>query len=91
MNQKKKQAAPAPEPLLDILASPKNRRLFLVATGVIYTFGFALSVWGNLHFGASLGQALGRSFVTLLVVIALQTPVWFWYRKRMKGAAVERN
>lgn len=92
MNQKqKKQAAPAPEPLLDILASPRNRRLFWSAALVIYTLGYALSVWGNVHFGASLGQAFARSFITMLLVIALQAPVWFWYRKRMKRASTERN
>jgi hypothetical protein len=88
MNQKKKKQAtpaPAPEPLLDILASPKNRRLFFQAAGVVYTLGFALSVWGNLHSGASLAQALGRTLVMLLVVLVLQSPVLFWYRKRMKS------
>ena len=90
MNQKKKKQA-VPEPLLDILASPRNRRLFWSAALVIYTFGYALSVWGNVHFGASPGQAFARSFITMLVVIALQAPVWFWYRKRMKSAATERN
>jgi hypothetical protein len=84
MNQKqKKRAAPAPEPLLDILADPRNRRLFWRATLVIYSLGFVLSVWGNVHFGAPLGQAFARSFITLLVVVALQAPIWFWYRKRL--------
>ncbi|WP_309707269.1 hypothetical protein, partial [Armatimonas sp.] len=79
MNQKKKKLlAPAPEPQLDILATPRNRRLFLGAVIVIYGMGYAFSVWGKMHFGASLRRALVDSLTTMLLVIALQAPVWFW-------------
>jgi hypothetical protein len=89
MAQKKKQLAPqAPEPLHDILATPQSRRLFWGAVVVLYSLGYVLSVWGNLYFGRGmpLKQALLRSFTTMLLVIVMQAPAWFWYRKRMKGA-----
>lgn len=94
MAQKKKQpTAQAPEPLYDILATRQNRRLFWGIAIVIYSVGYALSVWGNLFFntGMPLKQALLRSLTTMLFVIAMQAPVWFWYRKRMKGSAQKRN
>jgi hypothetical protein len=96
MNQKKKKppaSVTTPEPRVDILATPQNRRLFLGAVIVIYGMGYALSVWGNVYFGKGmpLKQALLRSLTTMLVVIALQAPVWFWYRKRMKGINTTRS
>ena len=94
MNQKKKKLPASvltPEPRLDILATPRNRRLFLGAVIVIYATGYAFSVWGKMYFGAPLKRALLDSLTTMLLVIALQAPVWFWYRKRMKGASANRS
>jgi hypothetical protein len=94
VNQKKKKPlvpAPAPEPRLDILATSQNRRLFLGVVIVIYSMGYALSVWSKLHFGTPLKRALLDSLTTMLLVIALQAPVWFWYRRRMKGINTTRS
>jgi hypothetical protein len=91
MGQKKKKQPQASEPLLDILATPQSRRTYGRAVVVIFAVGYALSVGGHLRFGATLGQALGRSLVTLAIVVTLQAPVWFWYRSRMKAAAQKGN
>ena len=94
MNQKKKKppaSVTTPEPRVDILATPQNRRLFWGIAIVIYSVAYALSVWGKIYFGASLRRALVDSLTTMLLVIALQAPVWFWYRKRMKGTSTNGN
>ena len=90
MNQKKKKPL-LPTQETALLDDPRNRQLFLRAALALYSAGFALSVWGNLRFGASLGQALGRSLITLAVVLAVQLPLYLWYRKRMKVAPSTKN
>lgn len=94
MAQKKKQpTAQAPEPLYDIFATAQSRRLFWSIAIVLCALGYILTVWSNLYFGTGmpLKQALLRSFTTMLFVIGMQAPVWFWYRKRMKGSAPEKH
>jgi uncharacterized membrane protein YhaH (DUF805 family) len=91
MNQKKKKKPVALPPQEAPQESRRRRKLFWGIVLVLYSLGYALSVWANLRSGVSLNQAFIRSFTTMLFVILMQSPLWFWYKKRLKGTAAPRN
>ncbi|WP_395090002.1 hypothetical protein [Armatimonas sp.] len=83
MNQKKKK--PLAPPQAAPQESPRHRKIFWVIVAALYGLGYALSVWGNLYFGLPRDQAFLRAFTTMLLVILIQAPLYFWYRKRLSS------
>ena len=87
MNQKKKKKPVALPPQEAPQESRRRRKLFWGIVLALYSLGYALSVWAHLHSGVPLNQAFIRAFTTMLLVILMQAPLWFWYKKRLKDAA----
>ncbi|WP_309691058.1 hypothetical protein [Armatimonas sp.] len=54
--------------------------------GLICLLGYLGMAWSNIYYGVPRNQAFQRAFITMLLVILIQAPLYLWYRKRLRTA-----